>query len=127
MRKLIFVAFMGITLLNKSAVAQKVYDFVSVQVQPSYPGGIAKFYEYIHKNIKYPPQAKKDIVKGKVFASFIVETDGKLTDVRIVRGLTKETDEEAKRVLMNSPKWNPAMLEGKPVRVRYNINVNFQP
>ncbi|WP_316826607.1 energy transducer TonB, partial [Pedobacter miscanthi] len=62
----------------------------------------------------------------KVFVSFVVEKNGTLTDVQITRGLTKETDDEAIRVLSKSPRWNPGLVSGKPVRVKYNINVNFK-
>ena len=105
--------------------AEKVYDFVSIEKQPEYPGGITKFYEYLGKNIKYPKMAVDNNVSGKVFLSFIVERDGKLTDIQITRGLGSGTDEEAIRVIKDSPKWNPGLSEGKAVRVKYNINVNF--
>ncbi|GGE63238.1 cell envelope biogenesis protein TonB [Pedobacter psychrotolerans] len=108
-----------------SAKAQKIYDFVSVEKQPSYPGGIAKFYEYLGKEIKYPEAAINNKTQGKVFVSFIVEKNGKLSDVTVTKGLSTETDAEALRVLKNSPNWNPGILNGKPVRVKYNINVNF--
>lgn len=124
MRKL-FLALTGIALLSISAQAQKVYDFVSVEKQPIYPGGIANFYKYLGSEIKYPEIAVKNKTEGKVFASFIVEKNGKLTDVQITRGLSKETDAEAKRVLEKSPNWEPGIYSGQPVRVRYNINVNF--
>lgn len=129
MRKLIFLALTGIAMFFNSAQAQnnpnKVYDFVSVQKQPLYPGGISKFYDYLAKEMKYPAAAKKNKTQGKVFASFIVEKDGTLTDVRVIRSLSKETDAEAIRVLRNSPKWNPAQNKGIAVRVKYNIAVNF--
>ena len=124
MRKL-FLALTGIALLCISAQAQKVYDFTSLEKQPMFPGGIANFYKYLGGEIKYPKIAVKRKTEGKVFASFIVEKDGKLTDVQITRGLSKETDAEAKRVLEKSPKWEPGIASGQPVRVRYNINVNF--
>ncbi len=124
MRKL-FLALTGIALLSISAQAQKIYDFTSLEKQPVYPGGIANFYKFLSNEIKYPEIAVKNKTEGKVFASFIVEIDGKLTDVRITRGLSKETDAEAKRVLEKSPKWEPGIASGQPVRVRYNINVNF--
>ncbi|RBQ06907.1 energy transducer TonB [Pedobacter miscanthi] len=129
MRKLIFLALTGIAMFFNLARAQnnpnKVYDFVSVQKQPLYPGGISKFYDYLAKEMKYPAAAKKNKTQGKVFASFIVEKDGTLTDVRVIRSLSKETDAEAIRVLRNSPKWNPAQNKGIAVRVKYNIAVNF--
>lgn len=103
----------------------KVYDFVSIEKQPEYPGGIAKFYKYLGGAIKYPPMAQENNVQGKVFLSFVVEKDGKLTDIQVTRGLGSGTDEEAIRVLKASPRWNPGIQNGKPVRVKYNINVNF--
>lgn len=103
----------------------KVYDFVSIEKQPEFPGGIAKFYEYLGKNIKYPKLAQDNNVQGKVFLSYIVEKDGSLTDITVTRGLGSGTDEEAIRVLSYSPKWNPGITNGQPVRVKYNINVNF--
>ena len=105
--------------------ADKIYDFVSIEKQPEYPGGIKKFYEYLGKNIKYPKMAIDNNVSGKVFVSFIVEKDGQLSDIQITRSLGSGTDEEAIRVLTSSPKWNPGVSEGKPVRVKYNLNVNF--
>ncbi len=125
MRKLMILALLGIALINNSAKAQKIYDFVSVEKQPEYPGGIANFYKYVANEIRYPVEAKKNKVQGKVFASFIVEKDGRLTDIQITRGLSKDTDQEAKRVLEKSPRWNPGLTKGKTVRVKYNININF--
>ena len=129
MRKLIFLALMGIATYLNQAKAQnnlnKVYDFVSAEKQPAYPGGIAKFYTYISHEIKYPEVARKNKTQGKVFASFVVEKNGALTDVQITRSLTPETDKEALRVLKKSPRWTPGLINGKPVRVKYNINVNF--
>ena len=125
MRKLMILALMGIAMSFNSVKAQKVYDFVSVEKQPEYPGGIAKFYSYLSKEIKYPEVAKKNKTQGKVFLSFTVEKNGQLKDVAVTRGLSAETDAEAIRVVKNSPNWNPGILKGKPVRVKYNLNVNF--
>lgn len=113
---------------REAAVAvddNKVYDFVSIEKQPEFPGGIAKFYGYLSKAIQYPPMAQENNVQGKVFLSFVVEKDGKLTDITVTRGLGSGTDQEAIRVLKASPRWNPGIQNGKPVRVKYNINVNF--
>ncbi|RBQ06905.1 hypothetical protein DRW42_11795 [Pedobacter miscanthi] len=104
---------------------KKIYDFVSIEKQPEFPGGIKKFYKYLGSNIKYPKLAQENNVQGKVFLSFIVEKDGSLTDIQITRGLGSGTDEEAIRVLKESPKWYPGISNGTPVRVKYNINVNF--
>lgn len=123
------LALLGCAMFINSVKAQnkdrKVYDFVSVQQQPAYPGGIAKFYAYIANEIKYPEEAEKNKTHGKVFLSFVVEKDGSLTDIAVIRGLSRETDIEAVRVFKKSPKWNPAMQDGKPVRVKYNMAINF--
>ncbi|KLT64121.1 energy transducer TonB [Pedobacter sp. BMA] len=113
---------------REAAVAvddNQVYDFVSIEKQPEFPGGLPKFYKYLSGAIKYPPMAQENNVQGKVFLSFVVEKDGKLTDITVTRGLGSGTDEEAIRVLKASPRWNPGIQNGKPVRVKYNINVNF--
>jgi TonB family protein len=120
----------GITIMGYASSKQElrvddVYDFVSIDKQPEYPGGIKKFYEYLGTSIRYPKKAKADNIQGKVFASFVVEKDGKLTDIKITRGVSSDLDEEAIRVLESCPSWNPGIMNGAPVRVKYNINVNF--
>ena len=110
---------------NKTDQDKKIYDFVSIEKQPEFPGGIAKFYKYLGGAIKYPVVAQENNVQGKVFLSFVVEKDGALSDIQITRGLGSGTDEEAVRVLKESPKWNPGIQNGRSVRVKYNINVNF--
>ncbi|WP_316830751.1 TonB family protein [Pedobacter aquatilis] len=104
---------------------EKVYDFVSIEKVPEFPGGMNKFYEYLSKSIKYPESAQDNNVQGKVWLSFTVEKNGNLTDIKVTRGLGSGTDEEAKRVLEESPKWIPGIQNGKAVRVKYNININF--
>ncbi|MGM9476906.1 TonB family protein [Pedobacter sp. GSP4] len=104
---------------------KKIYDFVSIEKQPEFPGGIVKFYKYIGASIKYPQMAQENNVQGKVFLSFVVEKDGSLSDIQVTRGLGSGTDEEAIRVLKASPTWHPGIQNGLPVRVKYNININF--
>jgi protein TonB len=102
-----------------------VYNFVSMENPPNYPGGMEKFYKYLGENIKYPPMAAENNVNGKVLVSFTVEKDGSLTDLKVERKLGYGTDEEAMRVLRASKRWNPGMQNGKPVRVKYNIPISF--
>jgi TonB family protein len=104
---------------------EKVYDFVSIDRQPGFPGGLDKFYQYIGKSVKYPKEAQDKNVQGKVFLSYIIEKDGRLTDVKVERGLGSGTDEEAVRVLKASPKWIPGMSGNQPVRVKYNVPITF--
>ncbi|TDG35336.1 TonB family protein [Pedobacter changchengzhani] len=105
---------------------EKIYDFVSIDKQPEFPGGIGAFYNYVGKNLKYPAEAVKNNIQGKVFLSFIVERNGDLTDITVTKGLSPECDKEALRVISNSEKWNPGIQNGKPVRVKYNIALNFK-
>ncbi len=109
----------------KKQPGDKVFDFVSIDKQPEFPGGIDKFYRYLSSAIKYPTAASKAGKQGKVFLQFVVEKDGSLTDIQVMRGPDSEINDEAVRVIKNSPNWNPGIQGGKPVRVRYNIAVSF--
>lgn len=102
-----------------------VHDFINLEVQPVFPGGMDKFYSYLSKAIRYPALAQETGVQGKVFVSFIIETNGVLTDLKVERKLGAGTDEEALRVLKGSPKWLPGIQNGRAVRVRYNIPISF--
>jgi TonB family protein len=104
---------------------EKIYDFVSVTKPPVFPGGMEKFYKYLSDNVKYPKEAQENNIQGKVFLSFIVETDGRLNEIKVERKLGSGTDEEALRLLRNSPKWIPGYSEDEPVRVKYNLPINF--
>lgn len=104
---------------------QKIYSFQSMEIPPAFPGGIAKFYEFLGKTIKYPTLAAENEIQGNVFASFVVERDGTLSDIKIDRKLGYGTDEEAVRVLKLSRHWNPGIQNGRPVRVKYNIPIKF--
>lgn len=110
---------------STDASETKVFDFVSIETQPAFPGGMDKFYRYLASNVKYPEEAIKNNVQGKVFLSFIVERTGELSDIQVVRKLGSGTDEEAVRLLSGSPKWTPGISNGKAVRVKYNIPISF--
>jgi len=111
--------------ITKTDTESQVFDFVSIETQPSFPGGMEHFYAFISKSVKYPAEAVKNNIQGKVFMSFIVEKDGALNDIKVVRKLGYGTDEEAIRILNASPKWIPGIANGKPVRVKYHIPINF--
>ncbi|MBC7565537.1 MAG: energy transducer TonB [Pedobacter sp.] len=103
----------------------RVYDFVSLEFQPTFPGGMNNFYAYLKENVRYPSEAKASKLEGKVFLSFVVEKDGSLMDIKVDRKLGGGTDEEAVRVLEASPKWQPGIQNGNVVRVKYNIPISF--
>lgn len=104
----------------------EVMDFVAVDTPPSFPGGISQFYDFIAKSVKYPAEAVKNNVEGKVYLSYVVEKDGTLSDIQLAgKKLGYGTDEEAVRVLKLSPRWNPGLVDGKPVAVKYHIPISF--
>ena len=80
---------------------------------------------FLGKNIKYPALAKESGIQGRVFINFVVEIDGSITDVKVLRGIGGGCDEEAVRVVESMPKWKPGKQRGKPVRVSYNLPVKF--
>lgn len=102
-----------------------LYNFVSMENPPMYPGGMDKFYAYLNSNIRFPPMAQENNISAKVLVSFTVEKDGSLTDLKVDQKKGYGLDEEAIRVLKASRRWNPGMQNGKPVRVKYNIPINF--
>lgn len=99
--------------------------FTAVEMEPSFPGGIEMFYKLLLYNIRYPAKAFENKVQGKVFVSFVIEKDGSLTDIKVVRALGSGCDEEALRVMKLSPKWKPGIQNGRPVRVQYTMPISF--
>ena len=100
--------------------------FTIVEEMPSYPGGDAKMYEYLGKNIKYPQIARESSIQGRVFVNFVVEPDGSVSNVKVLRGIGGGCDEEAMRVVKTMPKWKPGKQRGKAVRVSYTLPVVFK-
>ncbi|MGA2406846.1 MAG: energy transducer TonB [Bacteroidales bacterium] len=100
--------------------------FSLVEVMPSFKGGdLNKFRDWIQKRTNYPQIAIDKKIQGKVFLTFIVETDGAVTNVTIVKGVDPLIDIEAIKAIQASPKWSPGLQRGQPVRVRYSISLNF--
>lgn len=89
-------------------------------------GGMAAFYEYVGKKIKYPAQAKRMGIEGKVFVEFVIEKDGSITDVKAIKGIGGGCDQEAERILASAPKWKPGKQRGKPVRQKMVLPINFK-
>jgi len=99
--------------------------FMVVENMPEFPGGDLGLMKYIQKNVRYPAIAKEYNITGKVFISFIVDKKGSVTNVKVVRGVDKNLDEEAVRVVKSLPKYKPGKQRGKPVRVMFTIPINF--
>jgi protein TonB len=100
--------------------------FTVVESMPDFPGGDAARIKYLNENIKYPQMARESGIQGRVFVTFVVEKDGSVTDVRVLRGIGGGCDEEAIRVIKNMPKWNAGKQRGKPVRVQFNMPILFK-
>ncbi|MDX9846288.1 MAG: TonB family protein [Tenuifilaceae bacterium] len=100
--------------------------FVIVEEMPTFRGGdINKFRDYINENLKYPLAAAESGIQGRVILSFVIEPTGKVSNVKVLRGVDPLLDKEAIRVVESSPEWNPGRQRGKPVRVSFNIPVIF--
>jgi protein TonB len=99
--------------------------FTVVEEQPGYPGGEEARIGFLQQNIKYPEEAKELGIQGKVFVTFVVEVDGAISDVRVLRGIGGGCDEEAIRVVKSMPKWVPGKQRGVPVRVQFNLPIKF--
>jgi periplasmic protein TonB len=108
---------------EESAEEQQI--FMVVESMPEFPGGEAALHQYLAENIKYPQMAKESGIQGRVFVTFVVERNGKVTDVKVLRGIGGGCDEEAIRVVQNMPSWTPGKQRGKPVRVQFNLPVKF--
>ena len=100
--------------------------FTVVESMPDFPGGDEARIKYLNENIKYPQMARESGIQGRVFVTFVVEKDGSVTDVRVLRGIGGGCDEEAIRVIKNMPKWDAGKQRGKPVRVQFNMPILFK-
>ena len=100
--------------------------FTVVEQQPTPDGGMAAFYKYVSKNLKYPAQARRMGIEGRVFVQFIVDKDGSITSVQSVKGIGAGCDQEAARVIRGAPKWKPGKQRGRPVKVRMILPITFK-
>lgn len=138
MKKQIFLTMMASVLMLSSSVnlmattpennptedkQERVFDVV--EVMPQYPGGIPQMMKFISSNIKYPKDAIKKGMQGAVVVQFVVEPDGSVSNVHVVRSVFPSLDTEAVRMVKAMPKWSPGMQNGKPVRVRFNVPIRF--
>ena len=100
--------------------------FLVVEETAAPQGGMPAFYEFVGKKLKYPAQARRMGIEGKVFVEFVIERDGSITDVKAIKGIGAGCDEEAVRVLQSAPKWKPGKQRGKPVRQRMVLPIAFK-
>lgn len=112
----------------KQAVEEEIEEleiFQVVENAPAFPGGDIARQKFLQDNIKYPQMARESGIQGSVFVTFVVERNGSVTDVKLLRGIGGGCDEEAIRVIKNMPRWEPGKQRGKPVRVQFNMPIKF--
>ena len=101
--------------------------FMVVETMPEFPGGQQALFKYLGENVKYPVIAQENGIQGRVICQFVVNKDGSIVDVVVVRSSGEPSlDKEALRVINSMPKWKPGKQRGKPVRVKYTVPVNFR-
>lgn len=132
MKKLILMLLMAECCLisahaQKTVVSQtnqKVFD--TVEQMPEYPGGMQAMIEFLQTNMKYPEDAEKQKVEGRVMVQFVVETDGSVSDVHVAKQVFPSLDAEAIRVVKAMPNWTPGKEKGRVVRVKYLLPIVFR-
>lgn len=134
MKKLMIVALMtlcGVTTLlaQKTVVSQKAQQedpFTVVEQMPEFPGGTEGMFKFMKDNMKYPEDAQKQQIEGRVLVQFIIEKDGSLSNVNVLRSVFPSLDAEAVRVVKAMPNWKPGRQKGEPVRVKFTIPLMFK-
>ncbi|MBN2040044.1 MAG: energy transducer TonB [Spirochaetes bacterium] len=123
----IVIFFSGACTTNtQTAIKSENETFIIVEEMPEFPGGNHALRQWIADNITYPAEALEKSIGGRVYISFAVESDGNITDVRVVRGVFPSLDQEALRVIKLLPKWKPGKQRGRSVKVLYVVPVNFK-
>ena len=106
-------------------VEEETFDLAAVQEQPEFPGGMEKMYEFLSKLQKYPDMEADAGIQGKVYVEFVVEKDGKISEVKLKKGVSAGLDKEAQRLVKAMPNWNPGKMNGKAVKCRFVLPVKF--
>lgn len=133
MKRLIFMSLMATcclttVLAQKTVVSQKDQKeepFDVVEDMPAFPGGMEAMIQFISNNIQYPADAQKQKVDGRVLVNFVVEKDGSITEVKVIKPAFPSLDAEAVRVVKAMPKWKPGYQKGQAVRVQFTMPINF--
>ncbi|MDN5205716.1 energy transducer TonB, partial [Fulvivirgaceae bacterium BMA10] len=129
---------LDVEITEETAIEEIVFDdapeeevadevFVIVEEQPTPVGGMSAFNKFISKNMKYPSKARRMGIQGKVYVQFVIDKDGSITEIQIIKGIGGGCNEEVVRVLNSHPKWNPGKQRGKPVKVKMTLPIVFKP
>ena len=131
--KMLFIAvfFTGVMHEGKSQTTSDTLNldqriFGKVEKQPEYPGGYEKMMIFLRKKMTYPKAAVRERIEGTVYVAFVIDEEGRVNDVRTLRGISRECDAEAERVVRLMPNWKPGKLHGKPVPVRFVLPIKFK-
>lgn len=119
------IPFKEIVVIDKIEDSDEGEIFMVVEQMPQFPGGMEAFDKYLKENLNYPPLAKQQGIQGKVYVQFVINRDGSISDVKVVRGVDSALDEEALRLINSMPRWIPGKQRGKNVRVSYTKPINF--
>ena len=103
----------------------KDVSFYVIDEKPEFPGGVEAMMKYLAINSRYPEIAKEKGISGKVLMQFIINEDGTVSDVKVIRGISPSIDKEAIRVIKSMPKWKPGYQDGKPVKVSFQVPIGF--
>lgn len=114
------------TVVEEEEEEEEVFNFYVLEDQPEFPGGMDAINAWIVKNTNYPEIAKDNGITGKVFVQFVIEKDGSVTNVKVMRAVDPYLDKEALRVVQSMPKWKPGKQRGKPVKVSFQVPINFK-
>jgi protein TonB len=109
--------------VSHEVIEAEIMDFPDAEAE--FPGGVEAMKKYIQDNVEYPEKAAKNGDEGRVYVAFVVEPDGSITGVEIMRGATKELNEEAKRLVRSMPKWKPGEVRNIPIRSRCRLPITF--
>ena len=111
---------------NVSKNDESTRQYQVVEQMPEFPGGQKALLRFLENNVRYPAVAFANKIQGRTIVSFVVEPDGSVDNVEVAKSSSSVLDEEAVRVVKKFPKWKPGMIDGKPVRVKYCVPVNFK-
>ncbi len=114
-----------VEIVQRQEVIEEEQIFTIVEEMPSFPGGEGELFKYLGKNIKYPQMATDAGISGVVYVTFVVDKEGKIRDVKVLRGIGGGCDEEAVRVVKSMPTWKAGKQRGKAVTVQYNLPIRF--
>ena len=118
------VKYVPVEVKEEEPSEQEIFEVV--ENAPEFPGGMPACLQFLYKNIKYPPIAQENGTQGQVVLQFVVERDGSIGDIKVVKSVDPYLDKEALRVVKTMPKWKPGMQRGKPVRCRFTLPVRFR-